>query len=128
MKILIDFREALFDFARELGVDQADADSMWHVADLFDVLLRAALDSDKSYKEAVEGLIQGLEHETGESRSSCQSACDLTITQVLCKMDEVFATLRHVDLFKTSKDITRAFDGSMSTYMVDIKELPSSYI
>lgn len=128
MKILIDFRDALVEYADTLGVHRDDTDSMWYVADLFDLLVRAALDSNKGYQESINRLVDKLEHETGESRGTCQSACDLAITQILNKMDEVFADLRHVDLFKTKKDISRAFNGSMSVYSIDIQSLPVSHI
>lgn len=128
MRILIDFRDALVEFAYTLGVHPDDTDSMWYVAGMFDLLVNAALDSNKGYKEAVDGLISTLQNETGESRSACQSAVDLAITQILNKMDEVFADLRHVDLFKTRKDIRRAFNDGMSVYLIDIQELPVSFI
>lgn len=128
MRILIDFKDALVAFAKDLGVDEFDTDSMWYVLDLFDLLVRAALDSNKGYKEAVDGLVLKLQHETGESRSHCQSACDLAITQILSKMDEIFANVRHVDLFKTDKDIRRAFNDLLSVYAIDIRELPVTYI
>lgn len=128
MRILIDFREALVEFANTLGVHESDTDSMWYVVGLFELLVFAALDSNKGYKEAVDGLIYKLQNETGESRSSCQSACDLAITQILSKMDEVFANMRHVDLFKTRKDIRRAFNDGMSVYLIDIQELPVSHV
>lgn len=128
MRILIDFRDALVAFAKDLGVDECDTDSMWYVVDLFDLLVRVALDSNKGYKEVVDSLILKLQNETGESRSHCQSAVDLAITQILAKMDEVFASIRHIDLFKTDKDICRAFNDSMSVYLIDIRELPVSYI
>lgn len=128
MRILIDFRQALVEFAQALGVLEYDIDSMWYVSDIFDSLVLAALDSNKGYTQVVSGLVSKLENETGEHRSYCQSACDLAITQILEKMDEVFANIRHIDLFKTKKDIRRAFNDSMSVYLIDIQELTPSYV
>lgn len=116
------------EFAHTLGVHPEDTDSMWYLAGMFDLLVKAALDSNKGYKQSIDGLINTLQNETGESRSSCQSAVDLAVTQILDKMDEVFADIRHVDLFKTEKDIRRAFNDGMSVYLIDIRELPVSFI
>lgn len=127
MIIVIDFRDPLVEFADSFGVHQYDTDSMWYVADLFDMLVRAALDSNKEYKEQVNGLIRKLQDETGESRGVCQSACDLAITQILDKMDEIFANVRHVDLYKTSKDVKRV-STSGSLYAINIQDLPVTYI
>lgn len=127
MVVIIEFREALEEFAETFGVYPHDTDSMWYVADMFDMLVKAALDSDKGYKELVDGLIIKIQNESGEGRGVCQSACDLAITQILKKMDEVFANVRHVDLFKTAKDIRRVAD-SQSLYVINIQELPVTYI
>lgn len=127
MIVVIDLKEPLEEFAETFGVYPHDTDSMWYVADMFDMLTRAALDSNKGYKEQVDGLIRKIQDETGESRGACQSACDLAITQILNKMDEVFANVRHIDLFKTSKDIKRVAE-SKSLYVINIQELPVTYI
>jgi hypothetical protein len=127
MVIVIDFKDPLEAFAEAFGVYPHDTDSMWYVADMFDMLVKASLDSNKGYKEQVDGLIRKIQDESGESRGMCQSACDLAITQVLNKMDEVFANVRHIDLFKTSKDIKRVAD-SKSLYVINIQELPVTYI
>jgi hypothetical protein len=127
MIVAIDFRDALQEFSDSLGVDRRDTDSMWYVADLFDMLLKAALDSNKEYKKQIDGLVSKLQAETGEPRSICQSSCDLAITQVLNKMDEIFANVRHIDLYKTSKDVNRA-NGSMSVYTINVGELSLTYI
>jgi hypothetical protein len=127
MIILIDFKCPLEAFAETFGVYPYDDDSMWYVVDLFDALVYAALDSNKGYKELIDRLVSRIENESGESRSACQSACDLAITQILHLMDEIFANIRHVDLFKTAKDIQRIGD-SKSLYTINISELPVSYI
>lgn len=128
MRILIDFRDALVEFADTLGVHHLDTDSMWYVADLFELLVVAALDYNKGYKEAMDGLISKLQNETGESRASCQSACDLAVNQILVKMDEVFAQIRHVEIYKTRKDISRALSNGMSAYLITIPDDVTSYI
>lgn len=127
MVIVIDFKEALEEFAEAFGVYPHDMDSMWYVADMMDMLIKAALDSNKGYKELVDGLVIKIQNESGEARGACQSACDLAITQILKKMDEVFASVRHVDLFKTAKDIRRVAD-SVSLYAINIQEFPVTYI
>lgn len=123
MRIVIDFTDALMEYADALLVDRNDTDSMWYVADIFEIIVYAALDSEKSYKENIEGVVNKIAYETGESRAVSQSACDLAITQVLSKMDEHFVGVRHVDLYKTRKDIKRF---NLATYVVNLRE--NSYI
>lgn len=117
MRIVIDFTDALAEYSETLGVHPDDADSQWYVADIFETIVYAALDSEKSYKENIEGVVTKIAYETGESRAVSQSACDLAITQVLSKMDEHFVGVRHVDLYKTRKDIKRF---NLATYVVDL--------
>lgn len=123
MRIVIDFSDALREYADVLLVDHNDKDSMWYVADIFETIVYAALDYDKTYKESIDGVVTKIAYETGESRAVSQSACDLAITQVLSKMDEHFVGVRHVDLYKTRKDIKRF---NLATYVIDVDRI--SYI
>ncbi len=118
MIIVIDFKDALLEFAKELNVQPADTDSLMYVSDIFDLLVFASLDSKKGYKETVDNVISKIQYETGEPRSTVQSACDLAITQVLVKMDEIFVNVRHVDIFKTRKDIVKR---GLGIYTLDLK-------
>lgn len=120
MRIVIDFSDALREYADALFVDPNDTDSMWYVADIFETIVCAALDSNKTYKDSIDGVVAKIAYETGESRAVSQSACDLAITQVLAKMDEHFVGVRHVDLYKTRKDIKRF---NLATYIIDVNNV-----
>lgn len=125
MHIAIDFIDALLDYCHALGVHKEDTDSVWYVADIFELLVLAALDSNKGYKETMASVITKIQYETGESKAVVQSACDVAITQILSKMDEVFVNVRHIDIFKTKKDIRRA---SHSLYVLSIGHIEQVYI
>ena len=119
MKIVIDFNEALEEYAIAIRVDTKDNDSMHYVADLFELIVYAGLDSNKEYKHTVEGVVEKISAETGESRAVCQSACDLATTMILSKIESVFVGVKHIDLFKTRKRFMR---HGLATYVLDIPD------
>lgn len=107
MRIVIDFKDALLSFCEALSQDPYDNDVFWYVSDIFEQLVRCCVDSNKVYADTYQNTVTKIANEIGEGRAMAQSACDLAITQILDKLQEVFVNTPHGELFNKNKHITR---------------------
>jgi len=119
MKMVIDLDDALRDFAGVISPDSLeDLDSFWYVADVFEMIVRTVLGSSINYTGSLSGVVNKIAYETGESRISAQSACDLAVTQILDKIAEVFPDIIPGKLFADKKYAVNRY--SLSIYVITI--------
>lgn len=118
MRIVINFHDALLSFCEALSQDPYDNDTFWYVADIFEQLVRCCVDSNKVYADAYQNTVTKIANEIGEGRPMAQSACDLAITQILDKIQEIFVNTPHSEMFKVKKNINRF---GLSNYILELE-------
>lgn len=117
MRIVIDFKDALLSFCEALSQDPYDNDVFWYVADIFEQLVRCCVDSNKVYADTYQNTVTKIANEIGEGRPMAQSACDLAITQILDKIQEIFVNTGHLQMFKINKQVSRF---GLSNYILEM--------